>query len=146
VLNVGTSIPVDDLPEQLTRLALDDGIDGFILGGPPTGTLWVTWRTRCFHACAIVSTAPDGRPTRWGVLLTSESRTRRSCHTFKNVLGPIGLGRPADAAMTTGPDVPTNRLRPAGFDDRHHPLTRAEFQVRDELSVKLDVTIPLDGP
>jgi hypothetical protein len=32
--------------------------------------------------------------------------------------------------MTTGPDVPTNRLRPAGFDDRHHPLTRAEFQVR----------------
>jgi alkanesulfonate monooxygenase SsuD/methylene tetrahydromethanopterin reductase-like flavin-dependent oxidoreductase (luciferase family) len=37
VLNVGTSIPVDDLPEQLTRLALDDGIDGFILGGPPNG-------------------------------------------------------------------------------------------------------------
>ncbi|MFC9515381.1 LLM class flavin-dependent oxidoreductase [Nocardiaceae bacterium NPDC056970] len=33
ILNVGDEIPRDDLPRQLTALALDHGIDTFVLGG-----------------------------------------------------------------------------------------------------------------
>jgi len=36
ILNVGGDIPLDDLPRRLTSLALDHGIDTFILGGHPT--------------------------------------------------------------------------------------------------------------
>lgn len=34
ILNVGDDIAVDDLPRRLTALALDHGIDTFVLGGP----------------------------------------------------------------------------------------------------------------
>ncbi|CAM2861837.1 FMN dependent monooxygenase [Prescottella defluvii] len=34
ILNVGDEIPRDDLPRRLTALALDYGIDTFVLGGP----------------------------------------------------------------------------------------------------------------
>ncbi|MCL2536446.1 MAG: LLM class flavin-dependent oxidoreductase, partial [Nocardiaceae bacterium] len=36
ILNVGGDTPLDDLPRRLTSLALDHGIDTFILGGHPT--------------------------------------------------------------------------------------------------------------
>ncbi|GAB2633257.1 LLM class flavin-dependent oxidoreductase [Prescottella soli] len=36
VLNVGGDIPLEDLPRRLSSLALDHGIDTFILGGHPT--------------------------------------------------------------------------------------------------------------
>ncbi|WP_433613755.1 LLM class flavin-dependent oxidoreductase [Prescottella agglutinans] len=36
VLNVGADIPLEDLPRRLTSLALDHGIDTFVLGGHPT--------------------------------------------------------------------------------------------------------------